>query len=68
MKDETQHILKSSLLGTVGLIWVVGGATLVWNVFAIHWLLGWGALFIWVWGCWAGLLYFDLLRYIKIDT
>ena len=68
MNDETKNILKSSLLGTAGLMWVAGGIVAVLNMFGIHWLLGWGALFVWVWGCWAGMLYFDLTRYLKFDS
>ena len=51
MNDESKRILKTSLLGTAGLMWVVGGVVLVWTVFGVHLLLGWVALFIWVWGC-----------------
>ena len=68
MNDSTKGILKSSLLGTIGLMWVVGGIAGVWTAFGIHWLLGWAALFIWVWGCWAGSLYFNLARYFKFNT
>ena len=68
MSDSTKEILKSSLLGTAGLMWVVGGIASVWTAFGIHWLLGWAALFIWVWGCWAGSLYFNLARYLKFDA
>ena len=68
MNDESKRILKSSLIGTASLMWVAGGSTTVWTVFGIHWLLGWGALFVWVWGCWAGLLYFNLTRYFEFDT
>jgi hypothetical protein len=49
-------------------MWVIGGIAGVWTLFGIHWALGWVALFVWVWGCWAGLLYFDLVRYLKIET
>ncbi len=68
MSDSLKAVLKPSLIGTACLMWVVGGIAGVWTVFGIHWLLGWAALFVWVWGCWAGLLYFDLVRYVKIDT
>jgi len=68
MSDSTKGIVKSSLLGTAGLMWVIGGVAAVWAAFGIHWLLGWAALFIWVWGCWAGSLYFNLTRYLKFDT
>jgi len=68
MNDSTKEILRSSLLGTVGLMWVVGGIAAVWTAFGIHWALGWAVLFIWVWGCWAGTLHFNLTRYLKIDT
>jgi hypothetical protein len=68
MSDSLNDVVKSSLLGAAGLMWVVGGIAAVWTLFGIHWLLGWVALFIWVWGCWAGVLYFDLARYFKINT
>ena len=68
MNDELRRVLKSSLLGTIGLMWVIGGITVVWTVFGIHWALGWLALFFWVWGCWAGTLYFDLKRHLRLDV
>ena len=68
MNDELRRALKSSLLGTIGLMWVIGGITVIWMVFGIHWALGWLALFVWVWGCWAGALYLDLKRYLRIDV
>ena len=68
MTNSPQAVLKSSLIGTVGVMWVIGGIAGVWTLFGIHWALGWVALFVWVWGCWAGLLYFDLVRYLKINT
>jgi hypothetical protein len=66
--NELRGILKSSLLGTVGLMWVIGGGMVVWTVFGIHWALGWLALFVWIWGCWAGALYFDVKRYLSFDV
>jgi hypothetical protein len=68
MSDSLKAVLKPSLIGTAGVMWVVGGIASVWTAFGIHWLLGWAVLFVWVWGCWAGLLYFDLVRYFKINT
>ena len=67
MNDELRRVMKSSLLGTIGLMWVIGGIAVIWTVFGIHWALGWLALFVWVWGCWAGVLYFDLKRYMGLD-
>ena len=68
MNDELRRALKSSLLGTIGLMWVIGGITVIWTVFDIHWALGWLALFLWVWGCWAATLFFDLKRHLRLDT
>lgn len=64
MNDELRRVLKSSLLGTSGAMWVVGGFAIVWQMFAEHWALGWASLFIWVWGGWAGALYFDIKRFL----
>ena len=64
MNDEMKQILKKSLFGTAGAMWVVGGFAIVWGMFDEHWALGWGSLFIWVWGCWAGALFFNIKRFL----
>jgi hypothetical protein len=64
MDVELRNIMKTSLFGTAGMMWVIGGFAIVWGMFAEHWALGWGSLFIWVWGCWAGALYFNIKRFL----
>ena len=48
MNDELRQILQSSLFGTLGAMWVVGGFAIVWGRFAEHWAPGWFSLFVWV--------------------
>ena len=48
MNDELRQILQSSLFGTLGAMWVVGGFASVWEMFAEHWAPGWFSLFVWV--------------------
>jgi len=62
---ELKSILIDSLLGTIGVMWVVGGILAVVNLYALHWALGWLSGFVWVWGCWAAVLYFDLKRFLS---
>ena len=64
MSNDLKGILKSSFFGALGVIWVTGGLAGVFELFDFHWALGWLGLFIWVWGCWAAVLYFDLKRFI----
>jgi hypothetical protein len=63
--NELKKILKDSLFGTAGLMWVAGGIFVVINLYDIHWLVGWVAAFVWVWGCWAAALYFDVRRFFS---
>lgn len=60
-----RHILQQSLFGTIGIMWVIGGAIAIFNLYDTHWTLGWIAAFVWVWGCWAAALYFDIMRFIR---
>ena len=62
---EFKVILRDSLLGTAGLMWVLGGALMVYNLYDLHWVIGWIAAFVWIWGCWAAALYFDVKRYFS---
>jgi len=43
---------------------VLGGISLIMAGFEEHWALGWLSLFIWIWGCIAGGLYFKVQRFI----
>jgi hypothetical protein len=65
MNDELKKILYSSLMGAIGFMWVVGGIAVILSGFDMHWSLGWLALFVWVWGCTAGALYFDVKRFLN---
>ena len=65
MNHELKQVLITSLLGTAGAMWVVGGFVIVLELFGEHWLLGWGSLFVWVWICWAGALYFNVKRFFS---
>jgi hypothetical protein len=62
--DNLFEILKKSLLGTIAVMWTVGGIVTILNLFNLHWFLGWVSAFVWLWGCWAAVLYFDLKRYV----
>ena len=62
--DGITLILKKSLLGTIGVMWTIGGIVAILDLFDLHWFLGWLSAFVWLWGCWAAVLYFDLRRYI----
>ncbi len=62
MNDESKRIVIGSLIGAVGFMWVVGGISLILAGFDEHWTLGWLSLFVWVWGCGAAALYFDVKR------
>ena len=65
MNDELKGILKNSLLGAIGFKWAVGGIAVILAGFDEHWAYGWAALFIWVWGCAAAALYFNVMRFFK---
>ena len=62
---EVKSILIESLVGTAGVMWVVGGILATLKLYDVHWALGWAAGFIWVWGCWAAALYFDVKRFFR---
>ena len=66
MNDELKEILKNSLIGTIGFMWVVGGIAVILAGFDMHWALGWLALFVWVWGCGSAALYFDVKRFFNV--
>ena len=62
---DLKSILVSSLLGTIGIMWTLGGIFVVLNLYDVNWLLGWLSAFVWIWGCWAAALYFDVKRFIN---
>ncbi len=66
MIDELKRIMIASLFGAVGFMWVIGGIALTLAGFEEHWALGWMSLFVWVWGCGAAALYFDVLRFFRL--
>ena len=59
-----KSIMISSLLGASGVMWIIGGVLAILNLYDVHWILGWLSAFVWVWGCWAAALYFDVKRFI----
>ena len=65
MNDELKGILKNSLFGAIGFMWVIGGIAVILAGFDEHWAYGWLALFVWVWGCGAAALYFNVMRFFK---
>ena len=62
---EIKTILVESLLGTAGIMWIVGGILAILSLYEVHWALGWLSGFVWVWGCWAAALYFDVKRFFN---
>lgn len=62
---DLKAILIDSLLGTVGVMWIAGGILAILNLYDVHWALGWLSGFVWVWGCWAAALYFDVKRFFS---
>ncbi len=62
---DLRSILINSLLGTVGVMWTIGGVLAVLSLHEVHWALGWLSAFVWIWGCWAAALYFDVKRFIS---
>ncbi len=62
---DLKSILIDSLLGTVGVMWIIGGILAILTLFDAHWILGWLSAFIWVWGCWAAALYFDVKKFFN---
>ena len=65
MNDEMKKVLLASLIVAIGFMWVVGGIALILASFDEHWALGWGTLFIWIWGCTAVGLYFKVQRFFN---
>ena len=65
MNDELKGILKTSLIGAIGFMWAVGGIAVILAGFDEHWAFGWSALFVWVWGCSAAAIYFNVLQFFK---
>jgi hypothetical protein len=64
MNDEVKGIVLASLIGSIGIMWVLGGISLIMAGFEEHWALGWLSLFIWIWGCIAAGLYFKVQRFL----
>ena len=62
---DLKTILIDSLLGTVGVMWIIGGILAILNLYDVHWTLGWLSGFVWLWGCWAAALYFDVKRFFN---
>ncbi len=65
MNDELKELLKTSLIAAVSFMWAVGGIAVILAGFDTHWALGWLALFIWVWGCGAAALHFNVKRFFN---
>lgn len=65
MINELKGIVTTSLIGAVGFMWVVGGIAVMMAGFDEHWALGWLALFVWIWGCGAAALHFNVMRFFK---
>lgn len=62
---DLKSILINSLLGTTGVMWVIGGLLAVIKFYDVNWVLAWLSAFVWIWGCWAAALYFDIKRFIS---
>ena len=62
---DLKNIMMESLLGTAGVMWVAGGIFIVFNLYDFNWVVGWVAGFVWIWGCWAAALYFDVKRFFN---
>jgi hypothetical protein len=65
LTPELRAILINSLFGTIGVMWAIGGIAAILALYDVHWILGWISAFIWVWGCWAAALYFDVRKYFR---
>ncbi len=65
MNDDLKRILRTSLIGAIGFMWVVGGIAVMMTGFDMHWALGWLALFVWIWGCGAAALHFNVGRFFS---
>ena len=64
-RADLKSILITSLLGAIGVMWIIGGILAILNLYDVHWLIGWVSAFIWIWGCWAAALYFNVKRYFS---
>ncbi len=62
---DLKSVLINSLLGTIGVMWTIGGILAILNLYDVNWILGWLSAFIWIWGCWAAALYFDVKRFFS---
>ncbi|MFQ5981830.1 MAG: hypothetical protein ACE5KS_00500 [Woeseiaceae bacterium] len=62
---DIRSIMITSLLGTLGILWAIGGIIAILSLYEVHWILGWISAFVWVWGCWAAALYFDVKRFFS---
>ena len=65
MNNELKEVLVASFVGAIGFMWVVGGIAIILTGFDAHWALGWFALFVWIWGCGAVALYFNVQRFFS---
>ncbi len=59
---DLKSILINSLLGAIGVMWIIGGIVAILNLYVVHWILGWLSAFVWVWGCWAAALYVNVKK------
>ncbi len=64
-RADLKSILITSLLGAIGVMWIIGGILAILNLYDVHWLIGWVSAFIWIWGCWAAALYFNVKRFFS---
>ncbi len=62
---DLKSLLINSLLGAIGVMWIIGGIVAILNLYDVHWLIGWVSAFIWIWGCWAAALYFNVKRFFS---
>ncbi len=62
---DLKSILINSLLGTNAVMWTIGGILVILNLYDVNWILGWLSAFVWIWGCWAAALYFDVKRFLS---
>ncbi len=62
---DLKSILINSLLGTIAVMWTIGGILVILNLYDVNWILGWLSAFVWICGCWAAALYFDVKRFLS---
>ena len=62
---DLKSVLITSLLGTIAVMWTIGGILVILNLYDVSWILGWLSAFVWIWGCWAAALYFDVKRFLS---